>query len=416
MLLIYRFIINLILLFSPIIIFFRLLKKKEDPIRFKEKFGFYNKKRSKGKLVWFHGASVGEILSIIPLIERLEKDKKINQILITSNTLSSSKIISNLKFKKTFHQFFPVDSVYHVKKFLNYWKPSIAIFIDSEIWPNMIIEIKKKFIPLILLNARITKKSFKRWKNFISLSKSLFERFDICLSSSIETKKHLHLLGAKKIKYIGNLKFSQSEKNEYFLDNDIKKKILSKNIWCAASTHKTEEKFCANVHKQLKLKYKNLLTIIIPRHIDRTTKIINEMKKLNLKVHIHDSKKKIDNDIDIYLVNSYGETKSFFKICKTVFLGGSLIKHGGQNPLEAARYGCKVVHGPHVWNFYEIYNLLNMHKVSNKVHNLDQMVHTIDKILKNKINSKNIQFKIKNLGDKILNQTLKEVSFFINKK
>ena len=416
MLLIYRITINLILLFSPIIIFFRLIKKKEDPVRFKEKFGFYKKKKSKGKLIWFHGASVGEILSVIPLIEKLEKNKKISQILITSNTLSSSKIISNLKFKKTIHQFFPIDSVYHAKNFLNYWNPSIAIFIDSEIWPNMIIEIKKKLVPLILLNARITKKSFKRWKNFTSIAKSLFERFDICFSSSIESKKYLHLLGAKKIKYIGNLKFSQTEKNEYSLNDDIKKKILSKNIWCAASTHNTEEKLCANVHRKLKLKYKNLLTVIIPRHIDRTEKIINEMKKLNLKVHIHESKKKIDNDIDIYLVNSYGKTKSFFKICKTVFLGGSLIKHGGQNPLEAARYGCRIIHGPHVWNFYEIYNLLNIHGVSNKVNSTNQMVRSIDKMLNNKINSKNIQFKIKNLGDKILSQTLKEVNFFINKK
>ncbi len=415
MLLIYKIAINLIVFISPVIVLFRLFKKKEDPLRFKEKFCFFTKKKSKGKLIWFHGASVGEILSVIPLIEKLEKNKKINQILLTSNTLSSSKIISNLKLKKTIHQFFPIDTNYHTQKFLNYWKPSIVIFIDSEIWPNMITNIKKKSIPLILLNARITKKSFKKWKMFSSSTKELFQKFDICFSSSIQSKKYLQSLGAETIKYIGNLKFSQTEKNEDFLNKNLKKYFLSKKIWCAASTHNTEEKFCLIAHKKLKKRHKNLLTIIIPRHIDRTKSIIEEVKNLNLKVHTHDSKKKISNDTDVYLVNSYGKTKSFFKICKTVFLGGSLIKHGGQNPLEAARYGCKILHGPNISNFQEIYSLLNKYNVSNQITNLNGITNNVDKLFNNKTNSSNIKNKIKGLGDKILNSTLKEVNFFIKK-
>ena len=168
MLFVYRLLINIVTVFSPIIILIRLIKKKEHPIRFKEKLCFFSKPKKIGKLVWFHGASVGEILSVIPLIEKLEKNKEITQILVTSNTLSSSKILTNLKFKKTLHQFFPIDSNYHSKKFINYWKPEIAIFIDSEVWPNMIMNLKKKSVPLVLLNARITKKSFKRWKNFLN--------------------------------------------------------------------------------------------------------------------------------------------------------------------------------------------------------------------------------------------------------
>jgi len=416
MLSIYRIAINLITLISPIIIIIRLFKKKEDPLRFKEKICFFSKKRSKGKLIWFHGASVGEILSVIPLIEKLEKNKEISQILLTSNTLSSSKIISNVKLKKTIHQFFPIDSNYHTQKFLNYWKPSVAIFIDSEIWPNMITNIKKRSILLILLNARITKKSFNRWKIFITTAKSFFEKFDLCLSSSIESKKYLKLLGVKKLKFIGNLKFSQTEKREDLLNLDFKKKILSKRIWCASSTHDTEEKLCALAHKKLKKKHKNLLTIIIPRHVDRTQSIIEEIEKLNLKVHTHDSKNKIDKNTDIYLVNSYGKTKSFFKVCKIVFLGGSLIKHGGQNPLEAARYGCKILHGPNISNFQEIYSLLNKYNVSNKVSNINEIVKNVDILFDNKTNSQKIENKIKNLGNKILNTTLKEVNFFVNKK
>jgi len=411
----YRILINLIFFLSPIIILIRLLQRKEDPLRFKEKLGFFSKKKIKGKLIWFHGASVGEILSVIPLVEKLEKNKEIEQILITSNTLSSSKILSKLRLKKTIHQFFPIDTNYNVNKFLRYWDPSIAIFIDSEIWPNMLTNIKKKSISLMLINARITKKSYKKWKFFSSSAKKIFQNFDICLSSSLTSKNYLKLLGAKKISYIGNLKFTQSEKATGELSNNLKKFFLTKKIWCASSTHKLEEKICANIHKKLKVKYKNLLTVIIPRHIHRTKKIIKEIKEMDLKIHLHDSKKKIDKETDIYLVNSFGQTKSFFKICKTVFLGGSIIKHGGQNPLEAARYGCQILHGPNIWNFKEIYNLLEANKVSYKVKTPNQLAFNVENILNNKKNSKNLQLKIKNLGSKILNSTLNEINFYMKK-
>ena len=412
----YRILINLVLFLSPIIILIRLLQKKEDPIRFKEKLGFHSKKKLNGKLIWFHGASVGEILSVIPLIEKLEKNKEIRQILITSNTLSSSKILSKLKLKKTIHQFFPIDTIYNTNKFLGYWDPSMAIFIDSEIWPNMITNIKKKSISLMLINARITKKSFKKWKFFSSTAKKLFYNFDVCLSSSLESKSYLKLLGAKKINYIGNLKFTQSEKNTDELNNDIKKFFQTKKIWCASSTHELEEKLCANIHKKLKTKYKNLLTVIIPRHIHRTKKIMKEIKEMNLKIHLHDSKKKIDKETDIYLVNSFGQTQSFFKVCKTVFLGGSIIKHGGQNPLEAARYGCQILHGPNIWNFKEIYNLLKTNKMSYKVTTSLQFNLKVKQMINKGKNSNNLQLKIKSLGNRILNSTLNEINFYMNKK
>ena len=412
---IYKILTYLILFFSPIIICLRLIRKKEDPIRFREKFGFYTKKKVKGKLIWIHGASVGELLSVIPLIEKLEKNKEIKQILVTSNTLSSSKILSNLKLKKTIHQFFPIDTNYHTKKFLKYWRPSVAIFIDSEIWTNMILNIKKNPISLILLNARITDKSYKKWKILSSNAKMFFEKFDSCLSSSRKTKKYLTSLGAKNIKYFGNLKFTESERSIGNLEHRFNNFFISKKIWCASSTHGIEEIMCANVHKKLKVKYKNLLTIIIPRHIHRSPNIINEIKKLGLKTHMHSSKKKIDNDTDIYLVDSFGKTKSFFKICKTVFLGGSVIRHGGQNPLEAARYGCKILHGPHVWNFDEIYALLKKYNVSNKITNIKQLTHIVDGMLTYKNNSKKIKLKIKKLGNEIINSTLEEINFFVNK-
>ena len=409
MFLIYRTLINIIFVISPIIIFFRLLKKKEDLERYKEKFCFFSKKRAQGNIIWLHGASVGEIQSVIPLIEKFERDKKINQILVTSNTISSSKVLERINLKKTVHQFFPIDTNYISKKFINYWKPSKAFFIDSEVWPNILCNLEKKNIPTILLNARITKKSFNRWMMISNFAESIFGKFDICLSSSKETKRYLKKLGAKNVKFFGNLKFSQSENQIMNLNKNLKKLITSRKSWCASSTHFNEEKVCGIAHLKLKKKYQDILTIIIPRHISRVQSIKKNLNKLDLKVHFDEPKKKINSDIDVYLVNSYGKTKSFYKVCKNIFLGGSLISHGGQNPLEALRYGCKVLHGPNVSNFKEIYYFLKKKGLSNKVNNLNQLVTKLDKNLKEKIHSREIIQNLNKEGSKILDKTYKEI-------
>ena len=407
---IYKILINLVFFFSPIIILFRIFKGKEDTSRFREKVGIFSKKRNKGKLIWFHGASVGEIQSIIPLLERFEKNKEIRQILVTSNTVSSSFIIKNLKFKKTIHQFFPIDCNFISKKFLNYWKPTKAFFIDSEIWPNTVNNLYKRNIPIFLLNGRITKKSFRRWKFFSYFAKSIFGKFYLCLSSNTETKKYLKKLGAKNIKFIGNLKFSQSENEKTNLNKDLINLINSRKAWCASSTHYNEEELCGMAHIRLKKRFKNILTIIIPRHINRIDSIKAELQNLDLKIHLDEPKKKISPDTDIYLINSYGKTKLFYKVCKNIFLGGSLIEHGGQNPLEATRYGCKVLHGPNVSNFREIYKFLNKKKLSKKISNQDQLINCVIKYINSKNNSKKIIKDLHLIGMNILNKTYKEIN------
>ena len=411
----YRIIINFIIILSPLIILIRLLKKKEHPIRFKEKYCFFSKKRGQGKLIWFHGASVGEILSIIPLIEKLEKNKNINKILITSSTLSSSNIFLKFKFKKTIHQFFPIDSNFFTKKFIEYWKPSLAIFIESEIWPNMILNLKNKNIPLILLNARITRKSYKKWKKISFFSRTIFNKFEICLAQNDETKNYLKKLGVVNIKKLGNLKFSETNlKNINKINKNTKKFFDSKKIlFGAISTHPSEEIFCTKIHAYLKKKYINGITIIIPRHIHRASDIKEEMEKVELKVHLHSSNKKIDKKTDIYLVDTFGETKLFLKICKIVFLGGSLIEHGGQNPLEAARLGCKIIHGPNITNFLEVYSLLNKNNISSRIKTINQAKSIIQKNLRNKFSSKKIRKKLNSIGNEVLLNNQKEINKYI---
>ena len=411
----YRIIINFIIILSPLIILIRLLKKKEHPIRFKEKFCFFSKKRGQGKLIWFHGASVGEILSIIPLIEKLEKNKNINKILITSSTLSSSNIFLKFKFKKTIHQFFPIDSNFYTKKFIEYWKPSLAIFIESEIWPNIILNLKNKNIPLVLLNARISKKSYKKWRKISFFSKSIFNKFDVCLSQNNETKNYLKKLGAENIKKLGNLKFSETSlKNINKINKNTQKFFDSKKIlFGAISTHQNEEIFCTKIHADLKKKYINGITIIIPRHIHRAPDIKEEIEKIGLKVHLHSSGRKIDNKTDIYLVDTFGETKLFIKICKIVFLGGSLIQHGGQNPLESARLGCKVIHGPNIDNFLEVYSLLNKNNISSKIRTISQAKDIVKKNINNKFSSKKIIKKLNSIGNEVLLNNQKEINKYI---
>jgi len=401
----YQIILSLLVLISPILIIFRIYKGKEDKIRFREKFSIPSKKRSKGKLIWFHGASVGEILSIIPLIENYEKDKLINQILVTSSTLSSSKVLKKFKFKKTVHQFYPIDHFFFTKRFLEYWKPNLAIFIDSEIWPNMFKKLEEKKISLILLNARITKKTFLRWQSLKNVSQKVFKKISIAYPQNLETKYFLKKLKVKKIKTIGNLKFAEQD-NEIM--NKLNFRFKSKKIWVASSTHSDEEIFCGKTHIELKKKIKNLLTILIPRHIHRVQEIKSELENLRLNVTNHSSNMKNLKNIDIYIVDTFGETKKFHKVGTSVFIGGSIINRGGQNPLEAARYGARILHGPNVDNFKDVYKSLSNLKISKKITTPRELASSI--IFKR---NKKLGDKIKKIGVKILKETINDLDKLI---
>ena len=411
MLLIYRFTINFIFFISPIIIIYRIFKKKEDPKRFLEKIGKF-KKSSNNNLIWFHGSSVGEILSVIPLIEKLEKRNNIKKILITSNTLSSAKIIKKLKLKKTFHQFLPLDTNFLVEKFLNHWKPKAAFFIDSEIWPNMVLKIKEKNISLILLNGRITKKSFQKWNSINNFSKKIFNKFDLCLSQNNISSNYLKILGAKNIKKIGNLKFSQSTSELKDKSNLKIKKLFKKKkiVFTAISTHKGEELLCAKVHNNLKKKYKNIVSVIVPRHIHRADEIKEELNLNGLKVHFHSSNNTIKNDTDIYLVDTFGETKSFLKLSKVAFMGKSIHGYGGQNPIEAARLGNRIIHGPNIENFIEVYHFLKKHGISTKIKTYKDLEKLVVKFNRKKNYSNQIIKKLAYTGKQILLNNEKEIN------
>ncbi len=412
MFVIYNFFLFLLILISPLIILIRIFLGKEDQNRFKEKFGFLAKNNKPNETIWIHGASVGEILSIIPIVRRFEEDKQIKRILITSSTTSSSHILSKFKFKKAVHQFYPFDLNFLTKYFINHWKPKLAIFVDSEIWPNMFNNLHKKNIPLILLNARITKKSFNRWKFFPKFSKKIFEKITLALPQNIESKKYLKLLVTKNIKLVGNLKFFGVAQKENIKNLILKKKFSKRIIFCAASTHRTEELFIGRVHKELKSEIKNLITIIIPRHINRKKEIQDELNNIGLNSQLHTSSKKLSKDTDIYIVDTYGETAKFYSLSKLTFLGGSLIPHGGQNPLESAREGNYILYGPHIDNFKEVYKILGKLKITTRVNSIKNMKSVVRQKI-NFLQRNTVNKKLKYLGDKILNKNLYEIKKFI---
>ena len=263
-----------------------------------------------------------------------------------------------------------------------------------------ILKIRK--IKTFLLNARISKKSFKRWKYFREVGITIFNKFEYIFPQNKETFNYLRYFKVKKIKILGNLKFSETEKVS--INRSIQNNFCQRIVLCAASTHNNEEDIISNVHLNLKKKIENLLTVIIPRHIDRSQEIIENLKLKKLNYLRHSENKKIKKDTDIYLVDTYGESKLFYSLSKVVFLGGSLVPRGGQNPLEPVRYGCFITHGKHIFNFTEIYKMLAKKELSFEAKSISGLNKIIFNLLVKK--SQNIKEvnKFKKLGNNILNK------------
>ena len=421
MILIYRF---LTILFYPIfiiLIYLRKLLKKEDKERFREKifpnYSFTKKEKNK-IIIWFHAASIGEVQSIFPLIQNIGNNKNI-KFLITTVTLSSASIVKKKlsEHQNIEHRYFPFDVNFLIRNFLNQWKPNLAIFVDSEVWPNFIFEIKKRKIPLILINGRITKKSFSRWLLVPKFAKKVFSKFDLCLAASQESEGMLKRLNIQNIKYIGNIKLANKIKKNDLINKELET-LKEKKVWCAASTHRGEEIICLKTHLNLKKYYNDVITIIIPRHINRSKEIKELCKKYKITAQILSNKDIIKTGNEIIIVNSFGALIKFFTYSKSVFIGKSLIeklkKESGQNPIEAAKLGCKVYHGPYVYNFQEIYNLLNHHNIAEKIYDDKELSEKlINDFNDTKDKKDNIVDKIDELGEKILINSVKEINKFL---
>ena len=325
---------------------------KEDPERLPERLGVAGAARPDGRLVWVHGASVGESLAALPLIERILESRQALHVLVTTGTVTSARLMAERLPPRAQHQYAPIDRPDAVRGFLDHWRPDLALWNESEFWPNLLTEIQALGIPMILVNGRMSDRSYRRWKLMRGVIRPLLDGFALCLAQSEQDAKRLRDLGAGAVHAIGNLKSAASPLpvDQAALD-DLRDAVASRPLWLAASTHAGEETIAAASHRALAADHPGLLTIIAPRHPERGPTIASGLRKAGLTVALRSAGEPIDRAVDIYIADTLGELGLFYRLAPVAFVGGSLVAHGGQNLLEPARLGCAVIHGPHMANF-----------------------------------------------------------------
>jgi 3-deoxy-D-manno-octulosonic-acid transferase len=354
----YRLLTTLAAPFAPALISHRLKHGKEHPARLDERYGQSKLARPPDAVVWVHGASVGELLAVIPLIERIRE--KGFAVLCTSGTVTSANVAEQRLPPGAIHQFVALDAPRFVRRFLDHWRPDIAIFVESDLWPNLIMTSAKRGIPLILVNGRVSERSFNRWRRMPSTIGALLRRFDLCLAQSTAHAGRFRDLGAPRVTTTGNLKLDVPEPPA---DPDalaaLKAAVGERTIIVAASTHAGEETMLIEAHRRLRHSFPRLLTIIAPRHPDRGPGILEIARAADLKARLRSRGELPASLTDIYVADTLGELGLIYRLAPIVFVGGSLASHGGQNPIEAIKLGAAILHGPHVWNFAEIYDALD---------------------------------------------------------
>jgi 3-deoxy-D-manno-octulosonic-acid transferase len=355
---VYRALLTAATPLAGILLSHRLRRGKEDPRRLAERRGESTVARPSGPLVWVHGASVGEVAAIIPLVGRIaSKDFK---VLVTSGTIGSAKLCEQRLPAGVIHQFVPWDTPRFIARFLDHWKPNLALFTESDLWPNTIIMSHARRIPLILVNGRLSERSFNRWRYAPATIGAMLRRFDLCLAQSPAYATRYRDLGALRIATTGNLKLDVPEPPA---DRDslqaLQLAIGGRTTIAAASTHAGEEIALIDTHRKLRNSFPQLLTLIAPRHPDRGPGIAEAASAAGLSASRRSQGRLPDGKTDIYVVDTLGELGLVYRLAPIVFVGGSLASHGGQNPVEPIKLGAAVLHGPHVWNFAEIYAALD---------------------------------------------------------
>jgi 3-deoxy-D-manno-octulosonic-acid transferase len=375
--------------FSPMARVFlarRRARGKEDAARIDERRGMPSVVRPAGVLVWMHGASVGETVSLLPLVERFIA--RGFSVLLTSGTVTSSRVMGQRLPEGAIHQFVPLDTPAFVARFLDHWAPDLALVTESEIWPNMVLAAHARDIPLVLVNARLSERSFRRWQYLPGFISALLERFDICLAQSDLDAERLRALGAPRVVVTGNMKFDvappPADRARMGL---LRRAIGQRPVWIAASTHDGEELAALAAHAALAETLPDLLTIIAPRHPERGEAVAAAATRQNLAVV---RRSEVDAagahalpapDTAVYVADTIGELGLFYRLCPAAFLGGSLVRHGGQNPIEPAKLDTALLHGPYVRNFADIYAAFDGEGGAREVRNADELAGALAGLL-----------------------------------
>ena len=377
---VYRRLSSAVVPLAPALIKRRLRLGKEDPARIGERRGLSHDVRPHGPLVWIHGASVGEVLAGAALIERL---RALNiRILLTSGTVTSATIVAKRFPADIIHQYVPYDSPRYVARFLDHWRPSLALFIESDLWPNLILSSAARRLPMVLINGRMSQRSFPRWRRVVGTISALLDKFDICLAQSSTDAERFSALGCPNVVTTGNLKLDVPAPPA----DPVKLERLmaltrGRAIVVAASTHPGEEELLIEAHRALARFFPSLLTVIVPRHPDRGASIAQTIAAAGLKAGLRSREELPTTATDIYVADTMGELGLFYRLAPIVFMGGSLVERGGQNPIEAVKLGAAVVHGPHVFNFTDVYEALDGSGGARSANDVDALVKQLGQLL-----------------------------------
>ncbi len=353
---------------------YRLKHGKENPARIAERRGESSVPRPAGPLVWLHGASVGELMAALPLVERIKA--RGFAVLVTSGTVTSAALARQRLPHGAIHQFIPLDAPGFVERFLDHWRPSLALFVESDLWPNLILAAAQRSVPLILLNGRLSERSFERWRKMPSAIEALLKRFDLCLVRTASDAKRFGELGAPRLSVVGNLKFDVPQLP---VDDNrltmLARALGSRPVIAAASTHPGEERIVVDVHLRLRPMFPGIITLIVPRHPERGPEVAALASARGLNAVLRSAGKPPDNTTDIYVCDTVGELGLIYRVAPVVFMGGSLVPHGGQNPIEAIKLGAAILHGPFISNFAEIYAALDGAKGADLVADPGRLAH-----------------------------------------
>jgi 3-deoxy-D-manno-octulosonic-acid transferase len=331
---------------------------KEEATRLAERRGSGGPARPSGRLAWLHGASVGETISILPVVERLVR--RGFTVLVTSGTVTSANMLAKRLPPGAFHQFVPLDVPRYMRRFLDHWQPDLALMTESELWPNMILELGERRIPLILVNGRMSERSFRRWRRAPNSARTLLDHFDICLTQTVGDGERVARLGAPRVSVAGNLKFdAPAPPADAAALASFSGLLSGRPVWVAASTHESEEEIVCAVHRALIARYPRLMTIVAPRHPQRGAEVADIATADRLRAARRSLDQVPNWTTDIYIVDTIGELGLFFRLAPIVFMGASLIPRGGHNPIEPAKLGSAILHGPHVHNFADVYAALD---------------------------------------------------------
>jgi 3-deoxy-D-manno-octulosonic-acid transferase len=377
---VYRRLSSAMVPIAPALIKRRLKLGKEDPERVGERRGMSADVRPHGPLVWIHGASVGEVLAAAALIEKL---RALNlRILLTSGTVTSAAIVAKRFPPDVIHQYVPYDSPRYVTRFLDHWRPSLALFIESDLWPNLILSSAARRLPMVLINGRMSPRSFPRWRRVSNTISALLGRFDVCLAQSQTDAERFSALGSRNVVTTGNLKLDVAAPPA---DPAKLERLMSvtrgRPILVAASTHPGEEEILIETHKKLAGFFPSLLTVIVPRHPDRGEGVARLIEASGLRASLRSREELPVAATDIYVADTMGELGLFYRLAPIVFMGGSLVAHGGQNPIEAVKLGASIVHGPHVFNFTDVYDALDRAGGARRADSQEALVKQLGQLL-----------------------------------